>query len=500
MVQLKYFGDDRDFFKYDLITFILKKSRLSNYVFIPMLTEHRNDNEGQKTPADKNDRSHELLQFMLGCPSKSLKHWENWISHFADQYLTVEPVDSTYFHDSSRMAYWEKFNTMLPTKNALIFIDPDTGLETGSPAYQKRQGREKYLINNELSQLVHRMDNTSVLMIYQHLSRNSNDHDAGVQKKISQVIGAAREDVLVCAYRENDLSFLFVMKMQEQYKEVFRILNGYHEKSTSAYKSIYGTPYVKGSSVSYIHSVETGIDNETLEKESPEKENMDNVITDEETQGEDLTYKDEETGKKVLRDKLNFNELRKALKKVLSDRLKDTASVHKMLMEKYGEVNKISPSYLRQDKHTRQAVADAFIGDMSNDDLVNLLWENGGINPDRTISQCVLYSDNKDNDYIIERIIGQLDRPKTKYWHAVFWGIWPMCFVLTGNDIMSATPEPFKYAHVIMIDILLFALILYKFCNEVSIGFEYAVSNKKKPLFPLWNVHEGGNQKYAQNK
>jgi len=82
MVQLKYFGDDRDFFKYDLITFILKKSSLSNYVFIPMLTEHRNDNEGQKSSADKNDRSPELLQFMRGCPSKSLRHWENWISRF----------------------------------------------------------------------------------------------------------------------------------------------------------------------------------------------------------------------------------------------------------------------------------------------------------------------------------------------------------------------------------------------------------------------------------
>jgi len=277
MVQLKYFGDDRDFFKYDLITFILKKSSLSNYVFIPMLTKHRINNEGQKSPADKNDRSHELLQFMRDCPSKSLRHWKNWISRFADQYLTVEPVDSTFFHDSSRMAYWGKFNTMLPIKNALIFIDPDTGLETGSPVYQKRQGREKYLINNELSQLVDRMDNTSVLMIYQHLSRNRNDHDAGVQKKMAQVIKAAPEDVLVCAYRENDLSFLFVMKMHEQYQEVFRILNSYHEKSTTAYKSIYGTPYVKGSSVSYIRSMETGIDNEPLEKKAPEKENMDNV-------------------------------------------------------------------------------------------------------------------------------------------------------------------------------------------------------------------------------
>jgi len=140
------------------------------------------------------------------------------------------------------MTYWEKFNAMLTEKNALIFIDPDTGLETGSLSYQKRQGREKYLLNNELSHLVGRMDNTSVLMIYQHLSRDRNYHDAGVQKKIVQAEKAAPGDVLVCAYRENDLAFLFVMKTQEQYREVFGILNAYHEKSAAAHNLWYIAP------------------------------------------------------------------------------------------------------------------------------------------------------------------------------------------------------------------------------------------------------------------
>ena len=41
MVQLKYFGDNRDFFKYDLITVVLEHTSLSHYVFIPMLIAHR---------------------------------------------------------------------------------------------------------------------------------------------------------------------------------------------------------------------------------------------------------------------------------------------------------------------------------------------------------------------------------------------------------------------------------------------------------------------------
>ena len=44
MVQLKYFGDSRDYFKYDLMTSILEEMMLESYVFIPMLTNHRDDN------------------------------------------------------------------------------------------------------------------------------------------------------------------------------------------------------------------------------------------------------------------------------------------------------------------------------------------------------------------------------------------------------------------------------------------------------------------------
>ncbi len=515
MVQLKYFGDDRDFFKYDLITFILKKSSLSNYVFIPMLTEHRNDNEGQKSSADKNDRSPELLQFMRGCPSKSLRHWENWISRFAGQYLTVEPVDSIFFQDSSRMAYWEKFNAILPIKNALIFIDPDTGLETGSLSYQKRQGgRDKYLLNNELSHLVDRMGNASVLMIYQHLSRDSNYHDAGVQKKMEQVIKAAYEDVLVCAYRENDLSFLFVMKTQEQYQEVFRILIGYYEKSTSAYKSIYGTPYVKGSSVSYIHAVETGIDNEPLEKESPEKENMDHIITAEEPQDENLTKDVMETpetaspmGKKILKKELDFVELRSTMKRILYHRLKDSKSVNHMMMGLYGGVSGINPAYLRRDRATKEAVANAFIDDMSENDLVDLLWNNGVIDADKTISE---YHWNTEytgrgykNDKIIKKVIGTLKKPKK----GIDWGLY-ILFPLFCGIFFAILDGIFYWIFNIDINssywISTMIVVMWGFAQSFKIAksseyMDHIIDGWEKPIFPMWDAQGGDDEEELAN-
>lgn len=43
MVQLKYFGDSRDYFKYDLLASVLEEMNFGSYVFIPMLTNHRDD-------------------------------------------------------------------------------------------------------------------------------------------------------------------------------------------------------------------------------------------------------------------------------------------------------------------------------------------------------------------------------------------------------------------------------------------------------------------------
>ena len=145
MVQLKYFGDSRDFFKYDLITTIVKESSLCHYVFIPMLTKPRDDGQGNKAPLNIGDKCEDLLRFIKKCDSKSLKHWKDWLAPHVDSYSTIEPVDETYFLDEERNSYWEKFRPIVSKEHALVFIDPDTGLETGGPSYLRKMGRDKYI-------------------------------------------------------------------------------------------------------------------------------------------------------------------------------------------------------------------------------------------------------------------------------------------------------------------------------------------------------------------
>src|SRR5262245_11178991 len=119
MVQLKYFGDSRDFFKYDLIKTVLERTRLREYIFIPMLTSHRDDNEGKKIPRNDGCKSESLFKFILSCNSKSLKHWETWLKIHIDSYNTLEPVDQIFFLDETREAYWKIFESMLSHENAL---------------------------------------------------------------------------------------------------------------------------------------------------------------------------------------------------------------------------------------------------------------------------------------------------------------------------------------------------------------------------------------------
>lgn len=241
MVQLKYFGDSRDYFKYDLITHLLQQGLLSTYVFVPMLTNHRIDGEGNKSPKHIEGKSHELLAFIDTCNSKDLMHWERWLTPQITEYKTIQPVNTTFFSDVTRHKYWQLFESLLKEKSALIFIDPDTGLETGRPSYLNKMGREKYLLNDELGSVFENVDENSVLMIYQHLPKNKHIHQDSILKKVAQAVSSTScQNVM--AYRENDLAFIFIVKSDVICVSLRMLLEKYHLESGHKYKSIHFSP------------------------------------------------------------------------------------------------------------------------------------------------------------------------------------------------------------------------------------------------------------------
>jgi hypothetical protein len=244
MTQMRLFGDDRDYFKHDLITWLTEKgiSSLSSLVYLPMLTAHKDDGqEGYRQPDTTCNRSTELLDFINDCGTspvlKSLEHWRSWYSSRVANYQTVEPVNDILFKHETRSEYWKLFGGMLNITNAMVFVDPDTGLETRGMSYMEEKGLDKYIFNQELLGLYKVLHPSSVLMIYQHLPRNAEIHIQQVERKLTQISRVCKPK-RVTAYRENDLSFLLITKATDASRLIQNRLRDYCRKSKSRSKTL----------------------------------------------------------------------------------------------------------------------------------------------------------------------------------------------------------------------------------------------------------------------
>lgn len=231
MVQLKYYGDDRDYFKYDLISFVLEECDFDSYGFVPMLTEHRYDNEGNIVPTPSSCKSQELLNFICSHSKPDLNNWEIWLKRYVLSYTTVQPVNSTYFGNGNRNAYWSKFNHVISMPESLVFFDPDTGLQAGRKSPIKKEEYEKYILNDEMPDILNQLSETSVFVIYQHLQFNSKKRESDVERKI-EVISNMAAGVKVSAYREKDLAFLFISKSRDVEERIRLALEKYLSQST----------------------------------------------------------------------------------------------------------------------------------------------------------------------------------------------------------------------------------------------------------------------------
>ena len=231
MVQLKYYGDDRDYFKYDLISTVLEETGFDSYGFVPMLTEHRYDNEGNIAPEPSSCKSEELLAFICSHSKPDLNNWEQWFKRYTSSYATIQPINTTYIGNRKRNEYWSKFHQVISMPESLIFFDPDKGVQAGRKTRIKIEEYEKYILNEEMPHLLGSLSETSAFVIYQHLQRNSKKHEEDMARKI-EAISNMGADITISAYREKDLAFLFIAKSSEIHEKIRLVLEKYSNQST----------------------------------------------------------------------------------------------------------------------------------------------------------------------------------------------------------------------------------------------------------------------------
>lgn len=167
-MKLQFLGDAPDAFKWDLLHWICTRSspRFDEFVFVPMLTpDIEGSNEG-RTPHHRFECRNFIRSFVasLKAEPRSLTR----INTLGAAEPNLAPFRVSIFEPeryigsgSQRAEYWSGF---VPEKlaNSVVFLDPDNGFET------KTQRGTKWIRHAELKDLLLRLPQSSIAVVYQH--------------------------------------------------------------------------------------------------------------------------------------------------------------------------------------------------------------------------------------------------------------------------------------------------------------------------------------------
>ncbi len=224
----QYFGDVRDLFKYDLIQRILKEmGSLQGFTFIPMLT--KNDprrRDGNKRDFDRakefgrpGTKNEELIEFLKPYIDKEIDGDKRDFTEI-EKYFKLKGFKiriykgHEYFNNRIRGDYFKNIPEGFLHKS-LVFVDPDIGLEI-------QNSKEKHLLRSEVKYLYDRMDEDSILMIYQHFPRE--DHKEYLSRRSNEL----RSKQMICQYiSDNEIIFFLLTKRDELKRQIGGIINRY---------------------------------------------------------------------------------------------------------------------------------------------------------------------------------------------------------------------------------------------------------------------------------
>jgi hypothetical protein len=93
----------------------------------------------------------------------------------------------------------------------VVFFDPDIGLQTGTVAYMRGNGVEKYLLYADLRAVWNRATDSSVFVVYQHLQKDATKRAADVQRRLRDLTTHLAR-VSAWAIQWGDVAFLVAVR------------------------------------------------------------------------------------------------------------------------------------------------------------------------------------------------------------------------------------------------------------------------------------------------
>lgn len=164
----QYFGDTRDLFKYDLIeALVMMHPCLEKVQCITMLTPDDGSNHGKRrryARAGAGFNNQDLRKFLQISLEKGIRDCFHIREYFSDKPFSFGMVDFPFTHAGRREYFFRITRLLKNLDNTLVFIDPDTGLETARPG-------TNHLLHSEVSAILDEIGTHSTVMIYQHFPR-----------------------------------------------------------------------------------------------------------------------------------------------------------------------------------------------------------------------------------------------------------------------------------------------------------------------------------------
>ena len=172
----RFFADKRDYFKWDFLEDLLDRCpELQTFTNIVMLTEDDETNQGQHTKYKREDRRTNLYKYLQSCLNSRERCVTKMRAYFQNRPFVYYPYrDDSFYTYESRKEYFCNIDRQ-QLQRALVFFDPDIGLQTGTITYMKGKngkGLDRYLFNESLSLVSQKTPDDSIIVVYQHLQWN----------------------------------------------------------------------------------------------------------------------------------------------------------------------------------------------------------------------------------------------------------------------------------------------------------------------------------------
>ncbi|MBA2726455.1 MAG: hypothetical protein H0U53_10735 [Actinobacteria bacterium] len=195
-MRYQFFLDARDYVKYALLDDLMTQLSLSQLTLIWMLTPDVGNTHGSRRPKFDPNRP-DLNHFFQQDPQPSLWDVKSYFEERGYQCTSYGDQPDGYITRANRTGYFNSIGDNLLT-DALVLLDPDNGVEPrggASPLHVKL---------DELRRLWSRMDDRSILVVYQHKPRVAADlFWPDVANRTAEALGS---EVLVLPFK--DVGFL----------------------------------------------------------------------------------------------------------------------------------------------------------------------------------------------------------------------------------------------------------------------------------------------------